>query len=436
MTRKALRDLLKVAGENLAYHANPEKLREFLAALVLKRYQELGAQFQSDPGVRLEVAKVHRVIGGIGRITGQFDKARESYALSIDMLERLTAEHPSKPNYRRWLAEAYNDRGELYHMNGLSDLAVQDFKLAMEQARRLRSSATLNMYRRVRAKPLINLSEVLALQNRLDAALAPANEAVDLLNALTQDASRTAAENEAKKLAKNDDDVDTEDDTLIDDQWLLSMALTDRAAVSLEADNPDGAEADLKLAETVAEQILASEPDHTDAQFQLASICNRRGELLALNAPGLAEAEKQYGRAQLLLAELVRGRELIPHYREEMAVTLMGRANVRCSQGTEHLADAESDCNDAKRLLEKLIEEQKTKGVRVNPDYLSSLSRAYVTASRIELARGDRAKALDNLQKAATMMNQAIAIDVSRARDRAFLDQVKTKLEDARQKSQ
>ncbi len=67
MTRNALRELLQVSGESLAFRPNTENLREYLAQLVLDRYQELGDKFPNDPGVRLETAQVHRVIGGIGR---------------------------------------------------------------------------------------------------------------------------------------------------------------------------------------------------------------------------------------------------------------------------------------------------------------------------------------------------------------------------------
>ena len=50
MTRDALRELLKVSGENLAFIPNTEKLREYLAQLVLDRYQQLGRQVPDRPG--------------------------------------------------------------------------------------------------------------------------------------------------------------------------------------------------------------------------------------------------------------------------------------------------------------------------------------------------------------------------------------------------
>ena len=87
MTRDALRELLKVSGENLAFIPNTEKLREYLAQIVLDRYQQLGDRFPTDPGVQLETAQVFRVLGGIGRITGQFAKSQDSYESAIKRLD-------------------------------------------------------------------------------------------------------------------------------------------------------------------------------------------------------------------------------------------------------------------------------------------------------------------------------------------------------------
>ena len=127
MTRDALRELLKVSGENLAFVPNTEKLREYLAQLVLDRYQQLGDKFPADPGVRLETAQVFRVIGGIGRITGQYAKSHESYENAIRGLTTLCENDPGQADYRRWLVEACNERGELNHMNGRTIEAETDF---------------------------------------------------------------------------------------------------------------------------------------------------------------------------------------------------------------------------------------------------------------------------------------------------------------------
>ena len=106
---------------------------------VLDRYQQLGEKFPADPGVRLETAQVFRVIGGIGRITGQYAKSLESYENAIQGLTTLCENDPRQADYRRWLVEALNERGELNHMNGRTVDAEKDFRTAIRHAEKLPS---------------------------------------------------------------------------------------------------------------------------------------------------------------------------------------------------------------------------------------------------------------------------------------------------------
>lgn len=259
---------------------------------------------------------------------------------------------------------------------------------------------------------LIDLSEILVLKDRLEEAHKAADQAVELLRPLANPAKPS--------------------DPTSQDRWLLSMALTDRGVASLEAGRPAAAGPDLDLAEETADRIAEPGQESYDAQFQVAYICNRRGELLGLEPSRLAGAEQQYERAAQLLQELVATHKVIPHYREELAVTLAGRAAIRAGLGPSSLAEAQRDCEAAQVHLESLIEGQKRKRIRINPHYLSLLSRTHSTASRIHLARGDAAKAQDGLVKAAEIMKQATDIDPARARDRVFLDGINAQLHQVR----
>ncbi len=406
ITRKALRDLFDLAGSSLAYIANTEDLREGLAKHVLDLYQELSERFRNDPGVRLEIAQVHRVIGGIRRITGQFDGSRQAYNQSIELLEKLSNEGPEHSEYWHWLAEGLVDRGELFHMNGETDLSEHDFQTAILHSEKIPAVPISSSYRRVRASALINLSEVLVLKDKLDDALRASDQAVSLLKPLA--------------------DTDQPTGLTSHDQWLLSMALTDRGTASLEIGEPAAAAQDLDAAEAVANRIPEQDDESYNAKFQLACICNRRGEVLGLEPSAFANAEQQYDRAAQLLDDLIRSRRLIPHYREEMAVTLAGRARVRAGFGPSRMADAHTDCGAAQTHLEALIEEQKRKGSRINPHYLSLLSRTLTTTSRIDVALGNSEKGKAALMKATDLMKQAINLDPARVRNRAFLDATHT----------
>src|SRR5262249_3172318 len=154
-----------------------------------------------------------------------------------------------------------------------------------------------------------------------------------------------------------------------------AMALTDRGTALLEAHEQAAALADFALAEKVANRILKASPEDPDARFQMACIFNRRGELFVGESPSLAKAEESYDRAASLLEKLIDTHKLIPHYREEMAVTLAGRAAVRARSGASRLAEAQRDCDAARTLLTGLIDGQRKKGIRLNPQYLSTLAQ-------------------------------------------------------------
>jgi serine/threonine-protein kinase len=403
MTRNVLRELLKVSGENLALVPNAEKLREYLAQLVLDRYQRLGEKFPTDPGVRLETAQVFRVIGGIGRITGQFAKSQASYEKAIEVLAGLCEDDPDQADYRRWLVEAFIDRGELNHMNGRTVDAEKDFRTAIGHADKLLSLPNSASYQRTKASALINLSEILVLKGQHAEGRNAADQAVGLLKSLAGATTRT---------------------DLNRDRWLLCLALADRGAASKEAGDHDAAHQDFDEAEEVAGQVPREDEVYDDAQFQLACVSNQRGELLGKDPSRLPESVKSYQRASQILERLIKDHTLIPHHREEMAVTFSGRAAIRLAMGL--IPDAQRDCKAALDHLAGLIEEQARKGAPENPQYLSLLGRTLAIQGRIHLRQGRVAEGRKALAEAEEKLDRAIQVDPGRGMDRAILHQIKT----------
>jgi serine/threonine-protein kinase len=403
MTRDALRELLKVSGENLAFIPNTERLREYLARLVLQRYRQLGERFPREPGVRLETAQVFRVIGGIGRLTGQFADSQAAYQDAIEELAALCRDDPGRAEYRRWLAEALTDRGELYHMNGRTADAEGDFRAAIGHAERLLSGPAIPPYRGAMASALIDLSEVLALQARHAEAYAAADRAVGLLIPLSP--------------------PDPLPGSTTRDRWLLSLALTDRGVAAMEAGDRDGAGRDLDEAARVAGAVARDDEVYDDAQFQLACIANQRGELLSRQPATLVEAERSYEEATRILARLVTDHKLIPHYREEMAAALCGRAGVRLAM--DRIPDAQGDCEAALGHLAWLTGEQARKGAPENPQYLSLLGQVLIQQGRIQFLRGRSPEGRKTHAEAVEKLSRAVELDPARVTDRARLERVR-----------
>jgi serine/threonine-protein kinase len=402
MTRDALRELLKVSGENLAFIPNTERLREYLARLVLEQYRQLGERFPREPGVRLETAQVFRVIGGIGRLTGQFADSQAAYQDAIEELAALCRDDPGRADYRRWLVEALTDRGELYHMNGRTADAEGDFRAAIGHAEKLLSGPAVPPYRSAMASALIDLSEVLALQARHAEAYAAADRAVSLLIPLAP--------------------PDPLPGSTTRDRWLLSLALTDRGVAAMEAGDRDGAVRDLDEAARVAGAVARDDEVYDDAQFQLACIANQRGELLSRQPATFVEAERSYEDATRILARLITDHKLIPHYREEMAAALCGRAGVRLAM--ESIPDAQGDCEAALGHLGWLTEEQARKGAPENPQYLSLLGQVLSRQSRIQFRRGRSPEGKKTHAEAVKKLSRAVELDPARAADRAKLERI------------
>jgi len=403
MTRDALRELYKVSGENLAYIPNTEKLREYLAQLVLDRYQQLGDKFPADPGVRLETAQVYRVIGGIGRITGQYAKSHESYENAIKGLTTLCEEDQDQADYRRRLVEAFNERGELNHMNGKTIDAEKDFRAAISHAEKLPSLPTFALdHRRAMAEVLINLSEILVLKSELENAHKAADQAVELL--------------------KPHAGPDAQSDLQARERWLVSLALTDRGVASREAGDRDRASHDFDEAAQLAGSIAQDDERFDDSQFQLACIANQRGELLSKDQSKLAESEKSFEQASHILTTLIKDHKVVPHYREEMVVTLSGRAAVRLAM--TRIPDAQRDCEAAVEHLAGLIGEQTRKGAPENPQYLSLLGQVLALQSRIHFLQGRAPEGRQNHAEAVKKLSRAIQLDAARAADKVRLEQM------------
>jgi eukaryotic-like serine/threonine-protein kinase len=403
MTQDALSKTLRISGAHLAAIPNTEKLREYLAQLLLDRCQQIIDKFGTDPGIQSEIAHAHRVIGGIGRLTGQVAKSQASYEKAIQLLTTLCKDDPRHADYRRWLMEVFSERGELNHMYGRTTDAENDFQAALGHADKLRSEQISLDYRRATGSVLINLSEILVLKCQHAEARTAADRAVELLRPLAG--------------------PDALPGSTTRDRWLLSMALADRGVASKEAGDRDRAAHDFDEAARVADAVAKDDECYDDSQFELAVIANQRGELLSTDVAKLRESEQSYEQAAQILTRLISNHELIPHYREEMAATLCGRAGVRLAMS--HIPDAQRDCEAALDQLSWLTGEQTRQGAPENPQYLSLLGQILDRQSRIQILGGRSPEGRTTHALAVEKLSRAIELDPARATDKVRLEQLK-----------
>jgi hypothetical protein len=408
-TKITLLGLLGGAGERLAGVPNSEETREELAKLVLDNYRDLNVKFPNDPGVLFDTAQVHRVIAGIERIMGQFGRSRVSFDEAIRLLSTLRHDHPDELEYFRCLLETHIDRAELLRMHGKTAESERDLLFAIGLSREVQFDDLPNAIRRARGSALINLSEIRFLKNQVPESIDASNEAIRVLEPLA--APDNKSHNKWYHL------------------WLLSLALSNRALAHSDTADDRGPSADLDRAERLCAQSLAKKPDNNEARFQLACIESTRAELCSTKPAKLSDSETYYDRAVAQLDRLVSDHKLIAVYREQLAKTLAGRANVRLTSGLQRLSEAEQDSERSRRLLEQLLEDGKKSDVPDNPLHLSLLGQALEVTGRIHLARGNKAQGLARLAEANDKLKRALDKDPARVRDKSTLEKIKSRLD-------
>ena len=289
-------------------------------------------------------------------------------------------------------------------MYGITKAAEKDLRLALAQADKLLSVTISPTFRRVKAMAFLNLSELLLLKGEGREAHNTADRAVALLNSFTSSPARSNATAEH--------------------QWLLSMALTDRGAASEALGDYDTASRDFDSAEMAATQVGRQDEAYEDAQYQLAHLANVRAAFLANARQQYGASVQSYNRASAILERLIKDHALIPHYREELAVTASGRAAVHMVVGD--IPAAQRDCKTARELVERLIDEQSSKGDPENPTYLSIVARVLVQESEIYRLEGRADERRKTLAKAKETLNRVIEMDPTRSSDKVILDRITT----------
>jgi serine/threonine-protein kinase len=396
VTLRTLAVLLDTAGTKLAEFPDSEKMREELAELVQVHCRSLAEKFPYHPDIQFATAQDNYVIGGIGRITGQFEKSLKSYNLAIDVFSALSQADPANTKYHRMSAESLIDRGELHHLYGSADNAIRDMESALTRIEPLQSVSA--DFRRTKAKALINLSELHLLRDEPDKAARRATEAVTLLEILVA-------------VAPSGPMVDF-------DRWLLSMALADRASAAAESGELESTLADFGTAEEVALQIK-DEDVLNDAHFQVALISNQRADALRKEPSRQVQVANDYAQAARILEPLIKNYKYRPQYREEMAVSLTGSARLHLER--QRPAQADRDIHSALDLLDKLIDEHARKGAPESAQYLSLQGRALFVASMLQASQGMSDEAEATRAKAIARIERSLEIDPARQRDRETL---------------
>jgi eukaryotic-like serine/threonine-protein kinase len=388
-TREVLRDLLGVAGTELANIPRAEGLRATLAQKVLKYYKDLEKDFPVDSAVLYEMARVYRVIGVLDRNNEQDIESERAFQQSSDILERLVGDRVYDKEAREWLAQNLFDLSATYQLSGKTRRAEDLLQIVLTRVDGLAGGDKPLTYLRLRAEALISLTEIHALREQSSKSHEAASEAAELLE-------RAAG---------------LEPEPQIRDriQWQLAEALTRRGIAAVRLQNRQAAEDDLRRAIEIAGQIPADSRYSTSGQLQRGTALTELGRLLVDDPERRTEAKAPFDQAIQILEPLAKDSTNF-FYREALAAALLGRAALY--HDLENLADAQKDWDSADAFVRDLRTSKPE-----NPYYLSQQADVLEIASRLALKQSRTDRAREFLEGAISHAEHAARIDGERVVD-------------------
>jgi serine/threonine protein kinase len=116
------------------------RVRQALAAQMLRHYQSYLDEQNPDPAVRYRTARTYQAVGNLYSLLGEHHKARETLVKSVTLSEARTREFPAEP--RNWLrlGHYHSNLAEILAAQGLKPQATDEYRKsvdAFEKAARL-----------------------------------------------------------------------------------------------------------------------------------------------------------------------------------------------------------------------------------------------------------------------------------------------------------
>jgi tetratricopeptide (TPR) repeat protein len=400
--------LTKLAEGRLAGISEADDLRRQVAEDAAEFNDRFLKMRPRDPAVRRNAAAMFREVGNIYRLQGLFREAVASYDKSIGVLEELVADFPGQPQNRDLLAETLNELAEDMRMAGRPKVGEPYCRKALAVVEALLAASPDSVpYRKTHAGCLNVLAMILTDTGRFSEGQAAAANAVGL--------RRPMAESPMSAYF---------------DQLVFGLMLSECGRSFRAGGNVYEAE---KLLIEAIDRLGALSTNPLDANrlggFDGGVIRDNATFLVAYAQMELAhaygaelsprqEALRKYDAAIATLNGLVR-RSPIPYRRRILGLAHLSRGLLR-----QTAAESESDCNEARRLFEKLVHDSPHDAI-----YQGLLARVLERQGKLSLDKGDRSSARSLLQDALTHTQAALDANPDSPDDRENLVRVRKDLE-------
>jgi len=404
LAKTAVDEMLMSAGRQSArVAAEVPEFEEFRRELLEKAghfYAEFGTQKPDSEALQRESARAQLRLGDIYRLLHRTDEAHRHYDEASQRFSALAREHPGNPEYRQWLANVQNWLGELLRpLDGAASTAEAAYRQALSLQAALHEEFPANVdFRQELARTHYNLG-ILRWEHG-GGATDDYRKAIDLLTPLAT-SDRPSARQELARALNN---------------YGLLLNREQRFA---------DAQATIERAMAIHEELARRDPENREYRSELAKFANNLAITL-IEQGASAAALAPNGRAVTLFEGLARP---VPSLSSELAYAHNLRGRILEAEG--HLPDAGQEYRTAVVMLRPLVspgaavetpeislrlgqalfdfgEWQMRDGDlegaarslaeavaqhAVAPDHRTNLAYDYLMLARIEMARGETARA-------------------------------------------
>jgi serine/threonine protein kinase len=273
-------------------------------------YNELVADFPSEPEFRFKLAASHTNRGMLLSSTGRLPEAEKDYDKGVSIQEQLVADFPSRAEFRQDLAKSHNNRGVLLRATGRLEEAKNDH----DKALRIQEQLTVDFpsraeFRQLLASSHTNRGLLLRTMGRLPEAGKDYDQAVIIQKQLVADFP-------ARPVFRQQ----------------LATAHNNRGNLLGDTGRLQDAEKDYYQALSTYKQLTGEFPTRPDLRRELAASYNNRGILLS-DTGRLREAGKDYDQALNIQIQLATDFANQPDLRNELANTYVNLATLHQRQG-------------------------------------------------------------------------------------------------------
>ena len=401
MATRAVEEMLdQVARQDLLNVPQAEGLRVKLAERAVAFYRELDRLHPNDPQTRFELARVEEQLASLYRMIGNYGRASQEYAVSVDILRGLIGVEPANPKYLEFLGNTENQIAEMIKMQAGGAEAEPHYREAV------RLSAEL-----CRVFPLVPRYRSLAARTHNDFAdmLASAGRHLEA-EPLARDAAAAAHAYRASLPAQADAKA------YLSDWTILPMVLATHGAILSKLDRVQDAEVPLRQAIDELHGLLEVYPNSTDLQYLLADTLRERAGALGRDPMHLAEAIVALDEAIARLTSLVAHFPMAVVYAQDLVIFRAERGATCLAAG--RLEAAREDLAHAEEQLARRVDREKN-----SLEPVQHLGKVKGHLARLAARRGQNDQARALIKEAIEIQQRALAIDSESRVDQELVKQ-------------